>query len=146
MGRIRLLSECYAMNHAAHPPFSAYGATLLRVTLGGLFLVHGLTKLLLFTPAGTVAYFQSLGLPGPLAYVSITLELLLAVVLILGIYARWLGLLGVPLLLGTIISVHGGNGFGFANPGGGWEYPALWALLLVVQFLIGDGALALKSR
>ena len=134
------------MTTITQPRLAAYGTTLLRVSLGLLFLVHGLTKLLVFTPAGTVGYFQSLGLPAALAYVSIALELLLGVALTLGIYARWLALLGVPLLLGTIVTVHGANGFSFANAGGGWEYPALWALLLVVQFLLGDGALALKSR
>jgi putative oxidoreductase len=134
------------MNTAIRSSLPAYGATLLRVTLGVLFLVHGLTKLLVFTPAGTVGYFQSLGLPGGLAYVSMTLELLLGITLILGIYARWFGLLGVPLLLGTIVTVHGANGFSFANAGGGWEYPAVWAIALVVQFLIGDGALTIKSR
>ncbi|NIK39294.1 putative oxidoreductase [Xanthomonas arboricola] len=128
----------------ASPRTAAYGAALLRISLGALFLVHGLIKLLVFTPAGTVAYFQSLGLPGALAYLTIALELGLGLSMLLGIYARWVGLLGVPLLLGTIISVHGGNGFGFSNPGGGWEYPALWAVLLVVQLLLGEGAWALK--
>ncbi|MBB4755564.1 LysR family transcriptional regulator [Xanthomonas arboricola] len=128
----------------ASPRTAAYGAALLRISLGALFLVHGLIKLLVFTPAGTVAYFQSLGLPGALAYLTIALELGLGLSMLLGIYARWVGLLGVPLLLGTIISVHGGNGFGFSNPGGGWEYPALWAVLLVVQSLLGEGAWALK--
>ncbi|CAE1139146.1 DoxX family protein [Xanthomonas euroxanthea] len=128
----------------ASPRTAAYGAALLRISLGALFLVHGLIKLLVFTPAGTVAYFQSLDLPGALAYLTIALELGLGLSLLLGIYARWVGLLGVPLLLGTIISVHGGNGFGFSNPGGGWEYPALWAVLLVVQSLLGEGAWALK--
>ncbi|PPT50025.1 DoxX family protein [Xanthomonas arboricola] len=128
----------------ASPRTAAYGAALLRISLGALFLVHGLIKLLVFTPAGTVAYFHSLGPPGALAYLTIALELGLGLSLLLGIYARWLGLLGVPLLLGTIVSVHGGNGFGFSNPGGGWEYPALWALLLIVQALLGEGAWALK--
>jgi putative oxidoreductase len=123
-----------------------YGATLLRVVLGALFLTHGLTKLLVFTPAGTAGYFASLGLPGWLGYVAMTLELVLGVALVLGVYARWLGLLGIPLLVGTIVSVHGANGFGFSNAGGGWEYPAVWAAALAVQFLLGDGALALKSR
>lgn len=126
------------------PRTAAYGTALLRISLGGLFLVHGVTKLLVFTPAGTVAYFQTLGLPAALAYVSMTLELGLGVCLVLGTYARWLALLGVPLLLGTIVAVHGANGFGFSNPGGGWEYPALWTVLLVVQALLGDGAFALK--
>ncbi|AHY60466.1 DoxX family protein [Stenotrophomonas rhizophila] len=122
------------------------GATLLRWGLGALFLVHGLTKLLVFTPAGTAAYFQSLGLPGALGYVALVLELTLAAALLLGVYARWVGLLGVPLLLGTIVSVHGANGFSFANAGGGWEYPAFWALALLVLFCIGDGKWTLASR
>jgi putative oxidoreductase len=111
-----------------------------------LFLAHALTKLLVFTPAGTAAYFESLGLPGALGYLTIGVELVITVALLLGVYARWVGLVGVPLLLGTIVSVHGAKGFGFGNAGGGWEYPAFWALALVVLFLVGDGKWTLRSR
>ena len=127
-------------------PLAPYGATLLRLALGVLFLVHALTKLLVFTPAGTAAFFESLGLPGGLGYLPLGVELVITVALLLGIYARWVGLVGVPLLLGTIVTVHGANGFGFANAGGGWEYPAFWALALVVLFLVGDGKWTLRSR
>jgi putative oxidoreductase len=136
------------MNATATPlsPLAAYAATLLRLGLGVLFLVHALTKLLVFTPAGTAAFFESLGLPGVLGYLTIAVELTISAALLLGIYARWIGLLGVPLLLGTIVTVHGANGFSFANAGGGWEYPAFWALALVVLFLLGDGRWTLRSR
>jgi len=136
------------MNATAAPlsPLAPYAATLLRLALGVLFLVHALTKLLVFTPAGTAAFFESLGLPGVLGYLTITVELTISAALLLGIYARWIGLLGVPLLLGTIVTVHGANGFSFANTGGGWEYPAFWALALVVLFLLGDGRWTLRSR
>lgn len=127
-------------------PLAPYGATLLRLALGVLFLVHALTKLLVFTPVGTAAFFESLGLPGVLAYLTIGAELVITTALLLGIYARWVGLAGVPLLLGPIVTVHGANGFGFANAGGGWEYPAFWALALVVLFLVGDGKWTLRSR
>jgi len=127
-------------------PLAPYAATLLRLALGVLFLVHALTKLLVFTPAGTAAFFESLGLPGVLGYLTIAVELAISGALLLGIYARWIGLLGVPLLLGTIVTVHGANGFSFANAGGGWEYPAFWALALVVLFLLGDGRWTLRSR
>jgi putative oxidoreductase len=127
-------------------PLAPYGATLLRLALGVLFLAHALTKLLVFTPAGTAAYFESLGLPGALGYLTIGVELVITVALLLGVYPRWVGLVGVPLLLGTIVTVHGANGFGFANAGGGWEYPAFWALALVVLFLVGDGKWTLRSR
>ncbi|THU05366.1 DoxX family protein [Lampropedia puyangensis] len=135
-----------ARSDASLSVLAPYGAAALRVGLGVLFLVHALTKLLVFTPAGTAAFFQSLGLPPVLAYITITLELVIAAALVLGIYARWIGLIGVPLLLGTIVTVHGANGFGFGNPGGGWEYPAVWAFLLVVQFLLGDGRFTIRSR
>ncbi|WMJ67673.1 DoxX family protein [Stenotrophomonas sp. 24(2023)] len=127
-------------------PLAPYGATVLRWALGALFLVHALIKLLVLTPAGTAGFFASLGLPPALAYLTIAAELLIAASLLLGVYARWVGLLGVPLLLGTIATVHGANGFTFSNPGGGWEYPALWALALLVLFLVGDGRWTLRSR
>jgi putative oxidoreductase len=47
------------------------------------------------------------------------------------------------LILGTIVVVHGKNGWIFSNKDGGWEFPAFWALALFVQFLLGDGAWAL---
>ena len=47
-----------------------YGVLLLRVALGFLFLAHGLLKLLVHKPAGTAAYFRSLGLPGFVGYLT----------------------------------------------------------------------------
>jgi putative oxidoreductase len=125
---------------------SGYAALLLRVTLGALFLIHLGLKLFVFTPAGTAGFFQSLGLPGPLAYLVMLVEAVVGVSLILGVAVRWTAPLGALVLLGTIVTVHGANGFFFTAKGGGWEYPAFWAVALVVQALLGDGALALGSR
>ena len=52
-----------------------YAALLLRVTMGIAFLAHAWLKIAVFTPAGTVQFFQSLGLPGPLAYLVIAAAL-----------------------------------------------------------------------
>ena len=49
-------------------------ATILRVSMGILFLAHTWLKLVIFTPAGTAAYFESLGFPGFLAYLVIAAE------------------------------------------------------------------------
>ena len=105
-------------------------ATVLRVSMGVLFLAHAGLKLFVFTPAGTAGYFASLGLPGPLAYLVIAAELLGGIALILGIYSRWVSLALVPILLGSIYAPHGAAGFFFSNEGGGWEFPAFWACLL----------------
>ena len=47
---------------------SAFGAALLRLALGVLFLAHALLKLVVFTLPGTVAWFEQHGLPGLLVY------------------------------------------------------------------------------
>jgi len=122
-----------------------YAALLLRLTLGGLFLAHASLKLFVFTPAGTAKFFGSIGLPEQLAYIVITAEILAGVALILGLYTRWAALAAVPILLGAIFTVHGAAGFFFNNPHGGWEYPAFWAVALIVQALLGDGAFALRA-
>ena len=117
-----------------------YGALLLRVALGALFLAHGLLKLLVFKPAGTAAYFRSLGLPGFFGYLTMATELGGGTLLILGVATSLVALALVPLLIGTIYMVHGSKGWIFTNEGGGWEFPAFWALALVVQALLGSGA------
>lgn len=122
-----------------------YGALLLRVTLGAALIVHWLKKLLVFTPAGTAHMFETLGLPGSLAYVVMTVEITTAIALILGVWPRWAALAALPVLLGAIAFFHWKNGFDYNAPkGGGWEYPAFWAIALVVQVLVGDGACALR--
>jgi putative oxidoreductase len=122
---------------------AAYAALVLRVTLGVAFLAHGLLKVLVFTVPGTVQFFGSLGLPAIVAYATIAVEIVGGALLILGVYTRWVSLALVPVLLGAAWA-HWGNGWVFSAQGGGWEYPVFWAMTLVVQALLGDGAYALK--
>jgi putative oxidoreductase len=128
------------------PQTAPYAALILRLSLGLMFLAHVALKIIVFTIPGFVGYFGSLGLPAIMAYGVIALELIGGVALILGIYASWVA---VPLaleMLGTIFLVHGANGWLFTNKGGGWEYPAFWAISLVALYLLGDGAMALRPR
>ena len=121
-----------------------YAALLLRVGLGVLFLAHVALKIFVFTVPGTVGFFQSLGVPAVIAYGVIALELLGGVALIIGFYAPYVALPLAAEMIATIVMVHGANGWLFTNEGGGWEYPAFWAVALVVLFLLGDGAYAIK--
>jgi len=122
---------------------AAYAALLLRLTLGVAFIAHGLLKVLVFTVPGTVQFFGSLGLPAFVAYATIAAELAGGALLILGVYSRWVALALVPILLGAAWA-HSGNGWVFSAQGGGWEFPVFWAMTLIVQALLGDGAYALK--
>lgn len=124
---------------------SAYGVTLLRVSLGVMYLAHSvLLKLLTFGLAGTAGYFETIGLPGWLAYVTFAAEAVGGVLLVLGIQARWVALALTPALVGAIIWAHGGNGWAFTAPGGGWEYPLYLIVLSLAQFVLGDGAFAVS--
>ena len=100
-------------------------------------------KIKVFTPAGSVKYFESLGVPGWLAYATMAAEIGGGTLLILGIGTRWVSLALVPLILGTIVLVHGKNGWLFTNKDGGWEYPAFWIVGLLALAALGDGTAAL---
>ncbi len=126
------------------PSTAPYAALLLRVGLGVMFLAHSLyLKAVVFTLAGTAAFFASLGLPGALAYVVFAAETLGGLALVAGVGVRWVALALLPVLLGATW-VHWPNGWLFTNPNGGWEYPAFLALAVLVQAMLGNGAYALS--
>ncbi len=122
-----------------------FGAFVLRAALGVLFLAHAGLKLFVFTPAGTAKFFESVGVPGPVAYLTIAIELLGGVSLLAGLYTRLAAPALMAVLAGAIATVHIHNGFFFNAPNGGWEFPAFWIVALAAQTLIGDGAFALGS-
>jgi putative oxidoreductase len=113
--------------------------TLLRISLGAMFLAHSvILKLLVFTLPGTAGYFASIGLPGWGAYLVFAAEAAGGLMLVLGVQARWTALALVPILVGAVWA-HTGNGWVFSGEGGGWEYPAYLTVLALAQALLGDG-------
>jgi putative oxidoreductase len=126
-----------------NPELVDVAALLLRLALAAMFFAHAWLKLRVFTIAGTVKYFESLGVPGVLAYFTIAAEIGGGLLLLIGIGTRWVALALVPLILGTIVLVHGRNGWLFSNKDGGWEYPAFWIVGLLVLAALGDGAAAI---
>jgi putative oxidoreductase len=122
-----------------------YAALVLRIALGAMFIAHALLKVLVFTLPGTVGFFQSVGLPGFLAYVTVFAELAGGIALIAGFQVRWVAAALIPVLLGATW-VHSGNGWLFTSAKGGWEYPAFLTVAAVVQVLLGAGAYALGGN
>jgi putative oxidoreductase len=121
-----------------------WAALVLRVTLGVMFIAHALLKYAVFTLPGTVKFFESLGLPGPLAYVVFWAELVGGVLILAGVYSRWVAAALIPILLGAAWA-HAGNGWVFSAPNGGWEYPVFLAAAAAVQALLGDGKYSLTT-
>ena len=117
-------------------------ALLARLSLGVMFVAHGLMKFVTFTLPGTYAFFESVGFPGWTAYVVSPAEVLAGVALIAGFRTRLVALLSLPILLGAIVP-HAGAGWSFSNAGGGWEYPVYLVASAVVVALLGGGRYAI---
>lgn len=120
------------------------GVTLLRVSLGVMWIAHALLKLLVFSLPGTAQFFQSVGFPSFLAYPVFALELIGGIALVLGIYARQVSLALVP-IMAVAASVHFGNGWVHTSANGGWEYPVFLVFTSLALWLIGDGAFSVRS-
>ncbi|WP_096186426.1 DoxX family protein [Evansella halocellulosilytica] len=86
------------------------GAFLLRLVLGIIFLAHGADKFLGGID-NTVGWFDSIGLPGALAYVVATIELVGGIALIIGLFTRIISALIAFIMVGAIITVKFSAGF-----------------------------------
>ena len=122
---------------------------VIRLTIGGMLLVHGITKLTTATVAGFAA--NSLARRGiepalPLAYVVWFLETVGAVCIILGLFTRFFAAaVAIQFILITFVA-HWPAGFGWSRPGGGWEYPLLWGLMFFAIALRGGGPYSLDRK
>jgi putative oxidoreductase len=117
-------------------------AALLRVSLGVMFIAHSVVlKLFVYGLAGTAGYFESIGLPGALAYVVFAAEAVGGVLLLANVATGWVSLALIP-ILGGALWAHAGNGWVFSNTDGGWEYPLF---LIVVSVAVALQAFAARA-
>ncbi|MEK3889452.1 DoxX family protein [Bacillus sp. FSL K6-3431] len=86
------------------------GTFLLRVMLGLVFLANGVSK---FQGGieNTVGWFDSIGIPGFLAYAVGTIELVGGIAMILGVGTRIVSLLFGIIMIGAIFTVKLPDGF-----------------------------------
>jgi putative oxidoreductase len=116
-------------------------ATLLRISLGVMYLTHSIVlKVFTFGFAGTAGYFASLGLPSATAYLVIAAEAIGGALLLANVATGWVALALLP-VLGGALWVHSGNGWVFSAAGGGFEYPLF---LIVVSVAVALQAFAAR--
>ncbi|MFN7252881.1 MAG: DoxX family protein [Anaerobacillus sp.] len=86
------------------------GALILRVTLGVIFLSHGLVK---FQGGieNVAGWFESIGLPGFMAYGITIIEVIGGIALILGLGTKVVSILFSFILLVAIVKVKFAAGF-----------------------------------
>ena len=80
------------------------GKVILRAVLGLIFFIHGLSK---FQGGitNTVGFFDSIGIPGFMAYAVALIELIGGIALILGLGTRIISVLFAFIMLGAIFTV-----------------------------------------
>lgn len=122
-----------------------YGAFVLRIGLGTMWMTHALLKWFVFTIPGFATWLGTQGLPAAFAWPVFILELVGGLAMVLGIYGRYVALLLMPIMM-VAAWTHIPNGWVFSNQGGGWEYPVFLLIGSLAYGLIGDGAFALKSQ
>ena len=121
-----------------------YGITLLRVIVGLVFVMHGGQKLFVMGIDGVAGFFGQIGIP--FAYASALLvtavELLGGVLLIAGLFTRFVTPLLAATMIGAIAAVHGSKGFFLPE---GYEFALTLLVASASLFLTGSGALALDN-
>lgn len=117
-------------------------ALLLRITLGVMFLIHGLIKFFILIPAGNENYFSLFSSFPVFGYILIIIELITGILLLSGLFTRVFSLIAVIDMIGATY-IHFNNGFIFSNQGGGWEYPAFMVIIGLALFFLGSGRYSL---
>ncbi|MFZ6748266.1 DoxX family protein [Undibacterium sp. Ren11W] len=132
-----------ANKFATKPRYTSieYGVTVLRLSLGVMWIAHAMLKLLVFALPGTAEFFVSIGFPGFLAYPVFAAELGGGLALLFGVYARQVALALMP-VMAVAASVHFANGWVHTSQNGGWEYPVFLLMASLSLWLMGDGAYA----
>ncbi|GIN86278.1 hypothetical protein J6TS2_26640 [Heyndrickxia sporothermodurans] len=113
------------------------GAVILRIVIGVSFFVHGLVKF-----QGGIenisGWFDSIGIPGFMAYVIASIELVGGLALIIGFGTRVVSALFVLIMLGAIIKVKFAVGFLGNDKMAGYELEL--AYLAISLFLAINGS------
>ncbi|HUI29643.1 MAG TPA: DoxX family protein [Candidatus Acidoferrales bacterium] len=117
----------------------SFGGLLLRITVGGLLLFHGVSKLT-HGVAWMAGPLEAFHLPFFVAYGVFVGEIVAPILIILGIWTRPAALvIAFDLFMAVILVAR--HGVAHLSPGGGWgiELEALYLLTALTLFFLGAG-------
>jgi len=123
-----------------------FGKLVLRLTVGILMLFHGVAKV---SNLGSLEFIKgqvvNLGWPEILAYGVYVGEILAPLMIIVGIYARFGGLIIVVNMFFAIVLVHADELFSLGEHGG-WalELQGFYLFCGLVVLCLGSGRFAVK--
>jgi len=127
---------------------------VVRLTAGGMLLVHGIMKLMNVADKGfeaAITGFASGALARrgiepalALAYIVFFIETVGAVMIILGLFTRFFAAAAAIEFAVITFVAHWPLGFSFSK--GGWEFPLFWGLILFAIALRGGGPYSLDRK
>ena len=124
----------------------SYGATVLRVFLGVIYIMHAYLAAFVYGPSGMIAFQSARGLPFPEigTWYLIVAHGVGGICLLLGLLARWAALVNIPIMAAAVVLVHLKQGF-FMGKDGGYEYALLVLGATIAQAFLGAGSFTLRK-
>ena len=124
-----------------------YGALVLRLVLGTIYISHAYLALVVMGPAKTVEYQRAMHIPLPEigVWYLIVANGLGGILLILGLLVRWAALANIPVIAGALWFVHLQQGFFILGSKIGYEYVLVLLGATITQTLLGAGAFTLRK-
>lgn len=125
----------------------AYGALVLRIFLGAIYISHAYLALVVMGPAKAINYQRAMHIPLPDlgVWYLILAHGLGGILLMLGVLVRWAALANIPIMVGALWFVHLQQGFFVLGDKSGYEYVLLLLGATVAQAFLGAGAFTLKK-
>ena len=120
-----------------------YGLTLLRLTVGAIYLIHAYRLLVVTTPAGTATFVaRTFGVSHPTlaAWVLITAYGLGGFLLVIGLLTRGAAAATALISAVTLVRVHLPQGVFVL----GFEHALLLTVATITLLMLGSGPLALR--
>jgi putative oxidoreductase len=124
-----------------------YGALVLRVVLGVVYITHAYLALVVMGPAKAVEYQRVMHIPLPEigVWYLIAAHGLGGIMLVLGLLVRWAALANIPIVAGALWFVHVKQGFFILGGKNGYEYMLVLLGATIAQALLGAGAFTLRK-
>jgi putative oxidoreductase len=127
---------------------------IIRLTAGGMLLVHGIMKVTPMMEKGFTATIEAFaagsmarrGIEPAIvaAYAVFFLETIGAVLIMLGLFTRFVAAaIAIEFAIITFVAHWSA---GFAAGRGGWEYPLFWGLIVFAIALRGGGPYSLDRK
>jgi putative oxidoreductase len=124
-----------------------YGALVLRLVLGVIYIAHAYFALVVMGPARSVEHLRAIHVPLPEigVWYLIAAHGLGGILLILGLLVRWTAMANIPIMAGALWFVHLQQGFFIHNGKIGYEYMLVLLGATITQALLGAGAFTLRK-